>query len=196
MAVKNERGLTPARERFAQLVGSGIKQAEAYRQCYPSTATWKPVSVHQKASRLAAEPIVAARIAEVQAGAAERAELDGAEILKEIKRLALSDIGGIMHADGKRVKLPHELDAATRAAVASFKIDEYGRIEYKFWDKNAALEKAAKIKGLYEVDNKQKADALGELLQGLSGNVMGPAPGAASPALKFGEDDEADGDDD
>ena len=188
--------MTPARERFAQLVGSGVNQAEAYRQCYPSSVNWKPVSVHQKASHLAAEPIVAARIAEIQAGAAERAELDGAEILKEIRRLALSDIGGIMHADGKRVKLPHELDPATRAAIASFKIDEYGRIEYKFWDKNAALEKAAKIKGLYEVDNKQKADALGELLQGLSGNVMGPAPGAASPALKFREDDEADGDDD
>ena len=193
MRSKNEHGLTPAREKFAHLVGSGTSQAEAYRQCYPSSASWKPVSVHQKASHLAAEPIVAARIAEVQARSAERAELDGAEILKEIKRLALSDIGGIMHDDGKRVKLPHELDPATRAAVASFKIDEYGRIEYKFWDKNVALEKAAKIKGLYEVDNKQKADALGELLKGLSGNVMGPAPGASSPALPFDEDEDANG---
>ena len=147
--------MTPARERFAQLVGSGVNQAEAYRQCYPSSVNWKPVSVHQKASHLAAEPIVAARIAEIQAGAAERAELDGAEILKEIRRLALSDIGGIMHADGKRVKLPHELDPATRAAIASFKIDEYGRIEYKFWPKAQAIDMAMKHLGLFKEDNAQ-----------------------------------------
>lgn len=193
MPAKNEHGLTPAQERFAQLVGAGHNQAEAYRQSYPSTKSWKPVSVHQKASHMAADPRVSARIALIQAASADLAALDGAEILKEIRRLALSDIGGIMHADGKRVKLPHELDPATRAAIASFKIDEYGRIEYKFWDKNAALEKAAKIKGLYEVDNKQKADALSDLLQGLSGNVMAPAPGAGSPALAFDEEDEGDG---
>lgn len=155
MAGKNEHGVTPAQERFAQLIGAGHNQAEAYRQSYPSSVNWKPVSVHQKASHLAADPRVAARIAQIQAAAADRAELDGAEIMREIRRLAHSDIAGIMHADG-RVKLPHELDPATRAAVASFKIDEYGRIEYKFWDKNAALDKASKITGLYKEDNEQQ----------------------------------------
>ena len=86
---------------------------------------------------------------------AKLAELEAAEIAQEIKRLALSDIAGIMHADG-RVKLPHELDPATRAAVASFKIDEFGRIEYKFWDKNASLDRAAKILGLFKEDNSQQ----------------------------------------
>lgn len=187
MSAKNEHGVTAAQERFAQLVGAaGHSQSEAYRQAYPSSLGWKPESVRQKASHLASLPHVAARIAQLQAGAAERAELDGAEIMKEIRRLAHSDIAGIMHLDG-RVKLPHELDPATRAAVASFKIDEYGRIEYKFWDKNAALEKAAKIKGLYEVDNKQKRDALSDLLAGLAGNVVTPVPGAALPQM--GEED-------
>lgn len=183
---KNEHGCTPGQERFAQLVGSGVNQSEAYRQAFPSSVKWKPENVRSKASNLAALAHVAARIAAIQAAAAERAELDAAEIMAEIRRLAHSDIGGIMHPDG-RVKLPHELDAATRAAVASFKIDEYGRIEYKFWDKNAALEKAAKIKGLYKEDNKQKADALSELLGSLQGNVMTPSPGAALPLL--GEDE-------
>jgi hypothetical protein len=70
--------------------------------------------------------------------------------------VALSDIGGIM-GEGGKILLPNELDAATRAAVASFEIDEYGRVKYKFWDKNTALTNAAKIKGLFEVDNKQQA---------------------------------------
>ena len=70
-----------------------------------------------------------------------------------------------------RVKLPHELDAATRAAVASFKIDEYGRIEYKFWDKNAALEKLFKHRGLYKVDNEQKTDPVAALVAAV---LLGP----------------------
>lgn len=128
------------------------------------------------------------RMADIQRAAADRAELDASELMREIKRVALSDIGGIMHEDG-RVKLPHELDPATRAAVASFKIDEYGRIEYKFWDKNAALEKAAKVLGLYKQDNKQRSDSVADFLASLSGNVLGPAQGL--PAL---DDDELDRD--
>ena len=155
MSAKNEHGLTPKQERFAQLVGAGANQSEAYRQAYPSSQAWKVDAVHQSASRLASDAKVSARVGAIQAAGADRAELEVAEIVREIRRLAMSDIGGIMHTNG-RVKLPHELDPATRAAVASFKIDEYGRIEYKFWDKGAALEKAAKIKGLYKEDNEQK----------------------------------------
>lgn len=97
-------------------------------------------------------------------------------ILEETARMAFSDVSKIIGPDGK-VLLPHELDEATRAAVSSFKIDEYGRIEYKFWDKNSASERLFKHVGLYERDNKQKTDALGDLLSGLSGKVLGKADG-------------------
>ena len=90
--------------------------------------------------------------------------------MHEIKKIAFSDIRNLMR-DGK-VLLPEELDADTARAVQSFEIDEYGRIKYKFWDKNAALEKASKILGLYELDNKQKMDPLASLLAGLAGNVI------------------------
>lgn len=155
MPAKNEHGLTPQQEVFAQAVAKGMSLADAYRTAYPASLKWKPDSLHQSASKLMADPKVSPRVDELRAAAADRAELDAAEIIREIRRLAVSDIAGIMHPDG-RVKLPHELDPATRAAIASFKIDEYGRIEYKFWDKGAALEKAAKIKGLYEADNEQQ----------------------------------------
>lgn len=179
--------MTPQQERFALEVATGKSQADAYRAAY-RTCNMKIDTIYESASRLMADQRIATRVADIQRAAADRAELDASELMREIKRVALSDIGGIMHVDG-RVKLPHELDPSTRAAVASFKIDEYGRIEYKFWDKNSALDKAAKILGLYELDNKQKSDPLVDLLASLSGNVLGPAQGL--PAL---DDDELDRD--
>lgn len=171
MSAKNEHGLTPQQEVFAQEVAKGKNLSEAYRNAYKA-AKMKPETVNDTASKLMANPQVTQRVRQIQAAAADRAELDAAEIIREIRRVAVSDIAGIMHEDG-RVKLPHELDPATRAAVASFKIDEYGRIEYKFWPKTTALDQAAKIKGLYELDNKQKIDPLASLLETLGGKVLG-----------------------
>lgn len=144
---------SPQREKFAQSVASGMGFTEAYRACFKVTKS-KPETVNENASRLMTDSKVAARVKELQAIGAEKAGLKAAEILEQVRRLATSDIAGIMHSDG-RVKLPHELDPVTRAAVSSFKIDEYGRIEYKFWDKNAALDKAMRNLGLFEVDNDQ-----------------------------------------
>lgn len=172
MSAKNEHGLTPQQEKFAQEVAKGNSLADAYRASYKAERM-KDKQIHEEASKLAAHPKVSPRIAALQAAAADRAELDSSEIIREIRRVAISDIAGIMHEDG-RVKLPHELDPVTRAAIASFEIDEYGRIKYKFWDKGNALEKAAKILGLFEKDNKQKTDPLADLLASLSGNVFGP----------------------
>lgn len=177
MAAKNEHGLTPQQEKFAQCVASGKSLSDAYRASY-RVGKSKPETVNENASRTMSDSRVSARVRALQAAGADRAELDAAEIIREIRRLAVSDIAGIMHENG-RVKLPHELDPATRAAVASFKIDEYGRIEYKFWDKGAALEKAAKIKGLYELDNKQKGEGAAEFLASLKTKVLGVVKGEA-----------------
>jgi phage terminase small subunit len=77
-----------------------------------------------------------------------------------------------------RVKLPHELDAATAAAISSFEIDDMGRIKYRFWDKNSSLERAAKILGAFKEDNRQK-NPITALLGQLSGNVLKPKPEGA-----------------
>jgi phage terminase small subunit len=140
-------------EKFAQCVASGMNLSDAYRASYKVEKS-KPETVNENACRLMADSKIAARVKEFQAIGAEKAGLKAAEIIEEVRRLALSDIGGIMHEDG-RVKLPHELDPVTRAAIASFKIDEYGRIEYKFWDKNASIDKAMKHLGLFKDDNEQ-----------------------------------------
>lgn len=154
MSAKNEHGLTPQQEAFAQAVASGKNLSEAYRAAY-KTGKMKPETVHSKACLLMGDGKVTARFRAIQAIGAQKAGLNAADVLEEVRRLAHSDIGGIMHPDG-RVKLPNELDPVTRASVKTFKIDEYGRIEYQFWDKNAAIDKAMKHLGLFEQDNEQQ----------------------------------------
>lgn len=156
--------LTQPQEAFARGIASGLSQAEAYRRAYPKSQKWKPETVHQQASRLAALPHVAARVAAQAAAVQREFVVDTSALLREAHRLAHSDIGKIMHTEGEKagmVKLPHELDDETRAAIAGFKIDEFGRIEYKFWDKNNAQERLFKHKGLFEKDNKQQQATVG-----------------------------------
>lgn len=162
MSAKNEHGLTPQQEAFAQAIGSGMPGVDAYRKAYPKSVDWKNEGVRVNAAKLLANANISLRVSKIQAIGAQNAGLDAAKILEEVRRLAHSDIGGIMTADGK-VKLPHELDAGTRAAIKSFKIDEYGRIEYQFWDKNAAVDKAMKHLGLYEKDNAQQPAVVAEI---------------------------------
>ena len=162
MAAKNEHGLTPQQERFAQLVGGGMPGVDAYRSAYPKSKKWKDASVRVNACQMLAATNISRRIQSIQESGAEIAGLKAANILEEVRRLAHSDIAGIMHPDG-RVKLPHELDPVTRSSVASFKIDKDGQIEYKFWDKNASLEKAMKHLGLYKEDNNQKPATVTEV---------------------------------
>lgn len=184
--MKNEHGLTQQQEAFAVSLASGMSQVEAYRKAYPRSKAWKDEATRVNASKMSADANVVLRVKGLQADAADIAVLKAADILEETRRIALSNAAGIIGMkDGKPyVLMPNELDAATVAAVKSFKIDDLGRIEYTFWDKNAALERATKILGMYEKDNSQKTDPLTALLQSLNGNVIGP--GGAGSA---GDDD-------
>jgi hypothetical protein len=183
---RDANGLTPAREIFAQAVAGGMSLRDAFIKSHPHAARWKIDGLHVKASQMNAEPAVQARIAAIQAEASERTVLKLVDVLEETRRIMLSTPAGIIDAKTGKVKLPHELDPATAAAVASFEIDDLGRIRYKFWDKNASLERAAKILGAFKKDNEQQVDPLAKLLATLAGNVFRPNPAAA----KAGEDDE------
>jgi phage terminase small subunit len=153
---------------------------DAFREVYPNSRKWKPQSAHANASALAAEPRVAELIRLLQDAAADMAGLEAAQVLREVGRIAFSDIAKVMNPDGT-VKLPHELDADTRAAVKKFEIDELGRIKYEFYDKGQALDKAMRHLGLYEKDNSQQQIGLQALLALLTGAVVRPDPRAAQP---------------
>lgn len=123
-------------------------------------------------SRLLRDDRVLTEIERRRAEIVSNLRLDTDRLYQEIGRIAFSDIRKIMHDDG-RMKLPKELDADTAAAIASFEFDLDGSIKYKFWDKNSAQERAAKVLGAFERTNKQVTDPFRDFLLALPGNVVG-----------------------
>lgn len=127
------------------------------------TAGYAAKSAFVTASRLLNDAKVQAVISE----ALDRAEvvfgLSIDRTLREVARLAYFDPAKLYDSDGSLKKIA-DLDEDTRAAVASIEADithsEDGEItvtkKIKFWDKNAALEKAMKHLGLYDRDNEQR----------------------------------------
>lgn len=178
--------LTPAQELFAQHVGHGKSQAEAYRIAYPKSAKWKDEAVWVAASKLMANAKVSVRVKEIKAQVSQTLTISLERTLQEIARLALFDTRKLFNPDGS-LKPIHELDDDAAAAIASIEVEEinvgsgeerktigYTR-KVKVWDKNPALEKLMKHLGGYEKHNEQKANPLAELLAQLGGNVLGVA---------------------
>lgn len=99
-----------------------------------------------------------------------KTELSTERVLREVARVALSDPRGLFRADGA-LKPPSEWTDEQAAAIASVEFDDAGKLKVRLWDKNAALEKAAKHLGLYERDNKQKTGAIADLLRDIAGST-------------------------
>lgn len=173
MSAKNEHGLTPAQERFAQEVARGQSLADAYRAAYPKAKSWKPETLYPKASEMMSAGKVLARVTALKDAAADGAVVDATKLVREMARLAFSDPRKLVGEKGK-LKALSELDDDTAAAIASIEVDEYGKVKYKLWDKGPAQEKLAKYLGLYEKDNKQRTDPMAELAKALLGSVVGP----------------------
>ena len=125
-------------------------------------AGYSPSGAEACPSRLKHEPAVAAAIAAAAEKAAKIAGLELDRTLREVARVAYSDIGRVYRPDGSLIQVP-ELDDDTRATVASVEVDAIKRrgkvvgktTKIKLWNKNDALEKAMKFHGLYAKDNAQ-----------------------------------------
>ncbi len=123
-------------------------------------------SAHVRAARLLRDDKVLAMVEGRVARAAEISGLTVERTLMEVARLAYSDPRQFLQSDGS-LKPTEEWTPDMAAAVASLEVlEEYegsgedrkyiGQTKkLKFWDKNAALEKAMKHLGLYEKDNSQ-----------------------------------------
>ncbi len=98
------------------------------------------------ASRLLTNATISARISELQAAGIKRVELNSDTILKEIRRLALSDIGELFDDEGLLLpikQMPREI----RACISSIEVkeDEGGvtTTKIKLWPKGQQLALAA-----------------------------------------------------
>ena len=175
--------LTAQQEKFALGIAAGKTQADAYREAYPKSKTWKRESVHEKASHMIRHVKVKARIDELRERVTKAGIATAERVLLEASRLALFDPRKLFKEDGSPKPI-NELDDDTAAALAGLDVhEEYAnkgdeRVfigytkKYKVADKNSALEKLFRHHGLYELDNKQKTDPLSELLKSISGAAL------------------------
>jgi len=147
-------GLTEAQERFCLEYAKSGNASAAYRIAYPKTKA-KPETINAMASKLAANHKVCIRIEQLRQAVEKKTDMTIERWAQEVTRLATADARRLMHPNGK-MKLPHELDDDTAAAIASFRFDIDGTIEYKFHSKVASLDMMAKHKGAYKEDNVQK----------------------------------------
>lgn len=182
----NDVRLTPKQESFCLAYLTTGNASEAYREAY-NPPTMKPESIRVEAAKMLALPNIALRIRQVKAKTADIAVMTAADVLKEAMRLARFDVRKLYGPDGSPIPI-HELDDETAAAVQAvdvleeFKGTGEDRVfvgytkKYKVADKNAALEKLFKHFGLYEIDNRQKADPLAELFEKIWGTPDAKLP--------------------
>ena len=165
-----DKGLTPKQEKFCREYIKTGNASEAYRLAYDAK-NMAAITINKRASELLANSDIAGRIAEINQKAVEQCAMTIADWIKEVKRLSTVDPRKLSHKDG-RPKMLHELDDDTAAAIASVEVGVDG-IKYKFWDKNAALEKVGKHLGAYERDNQQKSDPINALASAVLGGIVG-----------------------
>lgn len=79
--------LTAKREKFAQAIAAGNSQADAYRLAYCAEKMGAP-AVWVESGRLASNPAVALRIAELRAPAVEKARITLESHLQRLKELS------------------------------------------------------------------------------------------------------------
>lgn len=116
-AAKTDR-LTPKQMKFAQLYLKLSNASEAARQ-----AGYSPRSAGDAGSRLLNHPKISAYIQEMLDKSAREAETDILQWLREVRRVALSDIRKLFDDDGN-LKPPDQWDDDTAASVASVDVAE------------------------------------------------------------------------
>lgn len=156
-----ERGITPKQEAFALAYLKLGNASQAYRVAYDASGMTSK-TITEAASRLLKNSNVAAMVAQVAEKTAEKAGITVERTLAELAKIAYHDPRTILKADGTVLPINEWPDGAA-GALSSLEVDEIqvGQVKVgearkvKFWDKNAALEKAMKHLGLFEKDNKQ-----------------------------------------
>ncbi len=148
----NEKPLTPKQEAFATGIASGLSQAEAYRQVFSQSHKWKDKTVHEKASRLAADDKVKARIQELRGKAAEANEVTIERIVAEVVKIAFANQRDLMRWGPNGVKLLDSEELTDEQAAAVSEVAETfsstgGSLKLKTHDKLGALRFLAELKG-------------------------------------------------
>lgn len=115
------------------------------------------------------KPVVATALTEAMKARGVRTEVTADDVVREITRLAMFDIGDLIE-----VRNPADIKALpedVRRAIVGWSWDKQGNFTIKT-AKEGALQMLGKHLGIYEMDNRQKVDALAAILAGLGRSVM------------------------
>lgn len=141
------------------------------------------------------KPAVAAAIAEAQQMRAARTEITADRVVRELARVAFSDLRGIFTENGHLID-PRDWDSDIAAAIAAVEVvtssrgekDTAGRpaVKYthkiKVWDKISALEKLGRHLGMFVNRHEHTGKDGGPLVPILNVNVAPPQPDPSSEA--------------
>mgnify|MGYP001575206697 CR=1 FL=1 len=84
--------LTSKQEAFAQAIAIlGVDQSKAYRLAYDVSPLSATATTNDSASKLAANPLVAQRIAQLRANAQQGISVSAAQIIEKLKAIAFAD---------------------------------------------------------------------------------------------------------
>ena len=119
-----------------------------------------------KASQLLADKKISSLVGKIQKQDVEELKLDRQETLRQLYYALTRQVKDFVDEDGKAL-LPSQLPDHVQSIVDGFKqtvkVDKYGNptdviMEYRLTPHANARDQAMKHKGLFELDNEQKAD--------------------------------------
>ena len=181
-------------EVIAEYLANGQNASAAIRKCHPTAAKWAMGSVNTEAHDFFARPQIRLRVATLLSEQAKRLEITDDKLLTETARIAFSDVRQLFDASGNLLpttewpdsvassvsslevqvdRVVQDTDEAeydgdgnliARRRVTTVLREETRTKKVKFWDKNAALEKLFRHRGLFRNDNLQQGQLGAELI--------------------------------
>lgn len=110
--------LTPQQEKFCQSIADGMNQSDAYRAAYPKSQKWLESSVHSKASTMAADVRVSARVAQSRLKLEAKALWSREDSVTALKGVVTStDKGGEIVSAVKELNAMHGFLAPTKHEI-------------------------------------------------------------------------------
>lgn len=180
--------LTPKQQRFVREYLIDLNATAAYRRAgYESVGS----AAEANASRLMRNDKVAAAIEAAMQAREGRTEITADRVLREVARIALSDVRKLFAADGS-LRPVRELDDDAAAALAAVDVVEDfagGKTTKKvrLWDKKGALELLGRHLGLFAEKLKVEAEVKAESpvdVTKLTDDQLRQLVAALAPALR------------
>lgn len=193
-----KRPLVEPMELFARRLAEGLPRDRAYLDAYPAWSGRNPAALYLQALRLSQNPRVQLRVRELREGDEWQSIIHHRTVAEQTLRLATSSMARLIVRRGTGKKstvrwlLPDELDQDTAATIKSIELHKDGSVrKYTLHSKDASLDRAAKMLGMYEADNAQR-NPLAELWKLISERSQGlrPSPGSDLPIAERVDDDD------